>query len=88
LPEYPQNKSSKYNYDNLQDLCNYSFEKKVRGANGSNPTILDLARIECPTQLYNFTQIKRSDDPSGFSFADGIRPKGFPNSDVICEVPA
>jgi len=47
--------NSKYDNDNLQDLCNYGFEKKVRGANGENPTIRDLARVECPKELYEFT---------------------------------
>ena len=42
-------------YDNLIDLCEYSFDKKVRGSNGENPTIVDLARVECPSELYEFT---------------------------------
>lgn len=78
LPEYPQHKNSKYDYDNLRDLCEYAFDHKVRGADGTNPTITDLSRVECPKELYEITQIKRSDDPTGYSW--NHRLPGFPNS--------
>jgi len=52
----------------------------VRGANGENPSITDLARIECPEELYQFTQIKRSDDPKGYTWEAGTRPDGFPTT--------
>jgi hypothetical protein len=70
--------NSSYEYDNLIELCEYAFDHKVRGANGENPTILDLSRVECPKELYEFTQFKRSDDPEGFSWDN--RLPGFPNS--------
>jgi len=55
--------NSKYDYDNLIELCEYSFDQKIRGANGENPTIKDLSRVECPAELVEFTQLKRNDDP-------------------------
>jgi hypothetical protein len=78
LPKYPQHMDVKYDYDSLVDLCEYAFDQGVRGPNGENPTIKDLSRVECPEELYQFTQIKRSDDPSGFSWDN--RLPGFPNS--------
>lgn len=71
LPQFPKHKKEKYHYDDLRDLCRYAFDKKVRGEGGMNPTILDLKRIECPKELYDLTQIKRSDDPKGFTWATG-----------------
>ena len=47
--------NSKYDYDNLIELCEYAFDEGIRGANGENPTIVDLARVECPKELYDFT---------------------------------
>jgi hypothetical protein len=55
LPKYPKIVNPAIDYDNLIDLCEYSFDKKVRGSNGENPTIVDLARVECPSELYEFT---------------------------------
>ena len=64
--------------DDLVNLCEYSFDKKVRGANGENPTITDLGRIQCPPGLVEFTQIQRNDDPQGFKIRS--HNAGFPNS--------
>jgi hypothetical protein len=47
----------------------WSFDMGVRGAGGtggSNATIVDMARVECPAELVEMTQIKRSDDPNTF----------------------
>lgn len=53
--------------DDLVKLCEHSFDKGVRLQGGHNPSILSIGRVECPAELYTMTQIKRSDDPSGYS---------------------
>jgi len=81
LPQYPQDSAAmKKAGDDLQTLCQYSFDQKVRGATGQNPTITDLARVQCPSQLTEFTQLRRSDDPSGYKITAANRPAGFPNT--------
>ena len=43
------------------ELCKWSFDAGVRGAGGTggeNPTIVDMARVECPAELVQLTQIK------------------------------
>ena len=45
----------------LVELCKWSFDAGVRGAGGTggeNPTIVDMARVECPAELVQLTQIK------------------------------
>ena len=45
----------------------------VRGAGGTggqNPTIVDMARVECPAELVEMTQLKRSDDPDTFDIKE------------------
>jgi hypothetical protein len=79
LPSYPTKSAPmKSAGDNLIQLCQYSFDKKVRlVTNPSNPTILDMARVKCPPGLVNMTQIQRSDDPAGYT---GPSLPGFPNT--------
>lgn len=67
LPHYPMNSAAmKSAGDDLISLCEYGFDKKVRGEGGSNPSILSLSRVKCPTELTFFTQIHRSDDPASY----------------------
>ena len=52
--------------DDLVALCEWSFDKGVRGNNGENPSIKSIGRVECPDELVYMTQMKRTDDPSGY----------------------
>jgi hypothetical protein len=88
LPKYPQISGPMTAAgDDLVSLCQYSFDKRVRGEGGSNPTLLDISRVTCPEELIFFTQIQRSDDPSPETYAIGadreadeaVGLKGFPN---------
>ena len=52
----------------------------VRGAGGTggeNPTIVDMARVECPAELVEMTQLKRSDDPDTFDIEEANRPEEY-----------
>jgi hypothetical protein len=74
LPPYPQIPGPmEAAHDSLIELCQYSFDMKVRlePPAESNPTILAVARVECPEELVFFTQMKRLDDPTGFQMDDG-----------------
>ncbi|XP_059084701.1 uncharacterized protein LOC131881768 [Tigriopus californicus] len=83
LPELPQDSSAmSAQGDNLVDLCKYSFDKRVR-LGSSNPTIVDMARVECPAELVELTQIKRSDDPKTFEITEANRPGPYQNNPVI-----
>merc|ERR1711862_697046 len=55
--------------DDLQKLCQYSFDKKCRGEGGSNPTLVDATRVKCPAELVELTGIQRSDDPSSYDLS-------------------
>jgi len=71
LPMYPKEDGPmKQAGDSLVELCEISFDEKLRidepGAN-SNPSINSVARVKCPDQLVELTQIQRSDDPSYYS---------------------
>jgi len=83
LPLYPQ-KSGPMTAagDDLQTLCEYSFDKHVRGPNGENPTIRDLGRVQCPKELVEFSQLLRNDDPMGYKIT--THNEGFPNMNVKC----
>jgi len=84
LPSHPQSHPSG---DSLRQLCEYSWDKKVRvssagkaaGACKYNPTILDVGRVRCPSALVELTQMQRNDEPSGYH---GV--PGFPNKDKQC----
>jgi len=71
LPAYPSDSAAMMAAgDDLVTLCEYSFDHGVRGATGANPSILSIGRVECPEELTEFTQMKRNDDPSGFTCGD------------------
>jgi len=86
LPPYPQDdQAMKKAGDSLVKLCEYSFDKKVRVSGaplgnkcGFNPTILDAARVKCPKELVELTQIQRTDDPANYKAPSA---PGFPNLD-------
>eukprot|EP00456_Euglypha_rotunda_P062748 TRINITY_DN52927_c0_g1_i2.p1 TRINITY_DN52927_c0_g1~~TRINITY_DN52927_c0_g1_i2.p1 ORF type:complete len:263 (-),score=22.46 TRINITY_DN52927_c0_g1_i2:98-775(-) len=84
LPPYPTIPDPMKNAgDNLVTLCQYSFDKKVRlETNPSNPTIVNMARVQCPDALVELTQIQRSDDPVGYT---GPSLPGFPNKNTTCQ---
>ena len=57
----------------------------VRGAGGTggqNPTIVDMARVECPAELVEMTQIKRTDDPNTFDIEEANRPEEYQQANV------
>jgi hypothetical protein len=58
-----------------------SGEGRDAGICKYNPTLLDVARVECPEELVKLTWFQRSDDPKGYAFAQANRPAGFPNKD-------
>lgn len=77
LPPLPQDPSMMQAAgDNLVDLCKYSFDKRVR-MGPANPTIVDMARVECPAELVEMTQVKRKDDPTTFEMAEANRPPPY-----------
>jgi len=79
LPPYPQDPTMMAaNGDNLVDLCKYSFDKRVR-LGAVNPTIVDMARVECPAELVHMTQLQRSDNPATFLIEEPNRPAEYQN---------
>ena len=71
--------------DNLVDLCKWSFDAGLRGVGGtgsSNPTIVDMARVQCPEELVDLTQIKRTDDPDTFVIMEENRPVEYQEANV------
>jgi hypothetical protein len=81
LPHYTQKpEAMKAAGDDLVTLCEYSFDKKVRGEGGSNPTLLDASRVKCPPELVELTGIQRSDDPSSYVALNNNRIEGYPNA--------
>ena len=71
--------------DNLVDLCKWSFDAGLRGVGGtgsSNPTIVDMARVQCPEELVDLTQIKRTDDPDTFMIMEENRPVEYQEANV------
>jgi len=84
LPPYPRKAGPmKAAGDSLITLCQYSFDKKVRGEGGSNPTLLNVTRVRCPPELYGFTQMQRSDDPPSYHGEESV--ENFPNVDKKCQ---
>mmetsp|Transcript_1124 Transcript_1124/g.2146 ORF Transcript_1124/g.2146 Transcript_1124/m.2146 type:complete len:353 (-) Transcript_1124:410-1468(-) len=89
LPRHPSQVAASSAGDSLVQLCEYSFDKKVRVSGADlpagpcqyNPTLLDVARVKCPEQLITLTQMQRTDEPGGFGFSSGLRAAGFPNLD-------
>merc|ERR1711934_1197557 len=65
LPSHPHHSGPmKAAGDSLVGLCQYSFDKKVRKEGyASNPSILSIGRVQCPSGLVDLTQFKRNDDP-------------------------
>lgn len=83
LPQYTQDSTAmKAAGDDLQKLCNYSFAKKTRGEGGSNPTLVDAVRVQCPAELVAMTNMQRSDDPTGYDKTTELRIPGFPSSNT------
>jgi len=83
LPPLPQDGlNMEMAEDNLIDLCKYSFDKRVRKG-PQNPTIVDMARVECPVELVEMTQIKRKDDPSTYEIEEANRPPAYQNGAEI-----
>lgn len=81
LPPYPQNpEPMKAAGDSLVKMCEYAFDKGVRGEGGSNPTLLDAHRVKCPSELVEMTQIQRTDEPPAFVGEDFHRVDGFPTA--------
>lgn len=83
LPEYPQDPTMMQDSgDSLRDLCKYSFDHRVR-LGPQNPTIVDMARVECPAELVEMTQIRRKDDPNTFDIEEENRPGPYQNGNTV-----
>ena len=54
----------------------YSFDKRVR-MGADNPTIADMARVKCPPELVELTQVERSDDPDTYEILEENRPSAY-----------
>jgi len=99
LPEYPQEASPMEEAgDSLVALCEYSWDNNVRlsgagmdaGLCQYNPTLLNVARVQCPSELVAMTWMQRSDEPDYFKAPEGMSMKGFPvdrdaGDDVECK---
>ena len=68
--------------DNLIELCKYSFDMRTR-LGASNPTIVDMARVECPAELVEMTQLKRHEDPAKYEIEEENRPSAYQNGATI-----
>jgi hypothetical protein len=67
LPKFPtKDAAMKQSGDDLVTLCEYGFDHGARQEGGGNPSILSLARVKCPAELVDLTQIQRTDDPQGY----------------------
>ena len=55
-----------------QKLCN----------GGSNPTLVDAVRVQCPAELVAMMNMQRSDDPTGYDKITELRIAGFPSSNT------
>jgi len=65
LPPYPRAAAAmRAAGDSLVALCEYGFDHGVRGEGGGNPSILSIARVACPAELVELTQLRRSDEPT------------------------
>jgi len=84
LPPYPKvDGPMKEVGDSLIDMCELSFDRGYRYEGGGNPSIQDLSRVECPEELVEFTQMKRTDDPA---FDEPILLK-VNSEGHVCELP-
>ena len=57
-------------------LYRYSFDKRVR-MGADNPTIADMARVKCPPELVELTQVQRADDPDTYEIMEENRPSAY-----------
>ena len=60
----------------------YSFDKRVRAGAG-NPTIADMARVKCPPELVELTQVERADDPDTYEIEEENRPSAYQGGNSI-----
>ena len=59
----------------------YSFDKRVRQG-PDNPTIVDMARVKCPPELVELTQVERTDDPDTYEIEEENRPSAYQEANV------
>ena len=64
--------------DNLQNLCTWSFQNKIRLTTGSssNPTIKKLCYVACPSEIYQATGLRRSDELNSLFTCSSLLPAG------------
>lgn len=68
LPKYPaKDAAMKSAGDDLVTLCEYGFDNGARQEGGGNPSIQSIARVKCPAELVELTQMQRNDDPSEYT---------------------
>jgi hypothetical protein len=48
----------------LRTMCREAFALGLRINSGVNPSITDLRRVPCPSEIYTITGAKRSDEPA------------------------
>ena len=48
-----------------------------------NPTIVDMARVKCPAELVELTQIERADDPETYEIEEENRPEPYQGGNSI-----
>ena len=56
----------------------------------TNPTIVDMARVTCPPELVEMTQVKRTDDPGYpdeevYEIEEANRPSDYQNGGAEVE---
>ena len=79
LPKYPAVPGPmKAAGDDLVALCEYGFDKKVRGEGGSNPSLLNVTRVRCPPELVHMTQMQRTDGPDSPTAAAAAAQQQLP----------
>ena len=68
--------------DNLQELCKWSFQAGLRivsssNAVNTNPQIMKMCQVACPTELWTATGLRRSDEVNkGFTCGTKLEASG------------
>lgn len=72
IPEYPDGPHSDggaamrlAGEKDLRTLCREAYALGTRQNSGVNPLISNVRRVVCPAELYTYTGVRRSDEPTG-----------------------
>lgn len=77
LPSYPS--CGNYRVDDLKQLCRSTFLSKFRlpNASDSQPHILNMCQVACPSQLWQATGLHRADEgTNSFKCGAKVEPSG------------